>query len=84
MVDGSERTFICVDEVPSTGVAVGWGGGRSGVSDGDGKSVGGNVEVMMKAVGVVAPISLTCISHPEQHMARMMRRAKYLYDTIEL
>jgi len=77
-VDGSERTFICVDEVPSTGLAVGWGGGGSGVSDGGGLSVGGKVKVMMKAVGGVAPISLTCIPHPEQDMARIMSLAKYL------
>jgi len=26
-VDGSARTLICVDAVPSTGAIVGWGGG---------------------------------------------------------
>jgi hypothetical protein len=58
-VDGSERTLIWVDEVPSTGATVGGGGSGSGVSEGTGVKVTGNVEVRSNAVEV-GTASFTC------------------------
>jgi len=58
-VDGSARTLICVDAVPSTGAIVGWGGGGSGVSDGGGVREGGKVAVIMNGVDVDALSLLT-------------------------
>ena len=51
-VDGSERTLIWVEDVPSTGATVGWGGGGSGVSEGAIVIAGGNVAVLGNAVPV--------------------------------
>lgn len=51
-VDGSARTLIWVDVVPSTGATVGAGGGGSGVSDGTWVRVTGNVDVTGAAVAV--------------------------------
>jgi hypothetical protein len=59
IVDGSERTLIWVDDVPSTGASVGWRGGGSGVSVGARVSGGGNVELRTTIVGV-AVAALVC------------------------
>jgi len=63
-VDGSARTLICVDVVPSTGAIVGWGGGGSGVSEGRGVKVGDRIEVTGNAVGEGAMISRGLALHP--------------------
>lgn len=58
-VDGSARTLIWVDAIPSMEVARGAIGverGGGGVSDGGGVSVGGNVAVKMNGVGEVASV----------------------------
>ena len=55
-MDGSARTFNCVDVIPCTGATVGVGGGGSGVSDGCSVEVGGSVAVMISggaAVGIL-------------------------------
>ena len=51
-VEGSVRTLIWVDVVPSTGATVGCGGGGRGVSVTKEAKVTGNVEVIGKAGAV--------------------------------
>ena len=46
-VDGSARTFTCVDVVPGAGAIVGAGGGGGGVPLGRGVRADGSVPVMM-------------------------------------
>jgi len=77
-VDGSERTLICVDAIPSTGAVVGEGGGGSGVCEGGGVRVGGRVAVIIVNAGVAVPISRTCIPQPVQNKANRIIIEKYL------
>ena len=77
-VDGSERTLIWVEAIPSTRAIVAVGRGGSGVCDGSGVSVSGNVEVMIVNVGVVVSIPLACNPQFVQHKARTIKIKKYL------
>ena len=56
-VDGSARTLIWVEVIPSTGETIGWGEGESGVSDEAVVIVPGSVEVITGNiwVGVISP-----------------------------
>ena len=56
-VDGSARTLIWVEVIPSTGETIGWGEGESGGSDGTSVIVADSVDVMTgeEWVGVVSP-----------------------------
>ena len=51
-VDGSARTFNCVDVVPSTGATVGVAGGGRGVSVADEGKMGAGVAVSIPIVAV--------------------------------
>lgn len=53
-VDGSARTLIWVEVVPSTGAAVSWGGGGRAVCGEVDFGLTDNVAVTRKAVGAVA------------------------------
>jgi hypothetical protein len=83
-VDGSARTLICVEAVPSTGTTVGWGGGESGVSVEGGVNVGGRVEVMTKAVGEGASCPRMLIPHPARRKARIKVMLESFGNTVEL
>ena len=56
-VDGSRRTLIWVEVIPSTGGTVGWGEAGSEVCNGAGIIVPGSVEVMTGGVwvGIISP-----------------------------
>src|SRR5215212_9604789 len=55
-VDGSRRTFTCVDVTPSTGGTVGGGEADRGVSVGEALIVSGNVE------GIIGGVSVAVVS----------------------
>ena len=57
-VDGSARTFNCVDVVPVSGAVVDWKMGEVGVPDGDSVTVAGRVEVIM--IGCVVGVLSLC------------------------
>jgi hypothetical protein len=78
-VEGSARTLICVDVIPSTGVCVAVGCAGSGVAvcDGTGIWVAGNVKVATRAAGVDIISSLRLELQP------VYRRIKTLKITLE-
>jgi hypothetical protein len=79
-VEGSPRTFNCVDVVPSTGAAVGGSVGGAGVSDAGGGMVGGKVEVMKGAglgTGGFSP-------HPETSSAIVVTHGRMILCTRQL
>lgn len=68
-VDGSTRTFTCVDVVPTAGATVLVERGGSGVSLDFEVGEGGKVEVTTSLVGVAASITSTEKLHPAQKIA---------------
>src|SRR5512132_586092 len=77
-VDGSARTLIWVDVVPSTGATVGCGGGGRGVSVTLGLKVTGSVEVTSKAPAVGA----SCLFDPGAQLlkSKIKRMWKINFD----
>jgi hypothetical protein len=83
-VDGSARTFSCVEVIPSTGAAVGVAGGGRGVSVTGGKIVEETAAVMLSAVAVGTDIFSGLIPHPAPNRKKGTRRRIALEVTVGL
>ena len=79
-VDGSERTLTWVDVVPTTGAAVGWGRGGSGVCDGAGVEEAGKVKVVNAGVDVVNPSGVGPAPHPAPIRTRIEIEKRRVLD----
>lgn len=82
-VEGSERTFNCVEVVPDAGATVAVGGGGSGVSEGRGVVEGGSVtEIMSGGVGVGKSFR-TLTLQPAARKLRMTRIVSVSFEGTE-